>query len=304
MSKRKKKVQVKPAGSATRSARPASAPRERLLDNLLLGLCGFGILLTAYLSYGALFGAQPLYCGAGSTCDVVQSSRWSTLLGLPMATWGLATYALLARLVWRRRTRATAWRMAFFVALCAFAISLYLTTTSLVVIRATCGYCLTSFATISAILLLLALRKPPDALQFPWSSALTTSAAAALLVVAGLHFHYSGLFDPAAGPEKPVIRALAEHLAGSGAKFYGAYWCPSCNEQKAFFEASAERLPYVECAPNGPKGGLTATCATLGIQNYPTWIIDGRRYTGRLSLRELARYSGFAVPEGGFDGAG
>ena len=73
----------------------------------------------------------------------------------------------------------------------------------------------------------------------------------ATLLVGGLHLHYSGVFDAAAGPEDPQLQALAIHLADSGVKFYGAYWCPRCQEQKAVFEASAKRLPYVECSSGG-----------------------------------------------------
>lgn len=31
----------------------------------------------------------------------------------------------------------------------------------------------------------------------------------------------------------------------------------------------------------------------MHIQSYPTWIINGRRYEGVLTLKELADYSGF-----------
>ena len=37
-----------------------------------------------------------------------------------------------------------------------------------------------------------------------------------------VHLHYQGVFDPAAGPEDPRLRALAEHLTEAGARFYGA----------------------------------------------------------------------------------
>jgi uncharacterized membrane protein len=54
----------------------------------LVGLM-IGIYLTLY-KFGVI-GA--LACGVGS-CETVQTSRWSTLLGLPVATWGLGYYAL------------------------------------------------------------------------------------------------------------------------------------------------------------------------------------------------------------------
>lgn len=313
-SKRRAKARATRAATAQATGGPAPSPgpaiasavaispeqRNRVIDHLLLGLCAAGVALTTYLSYVAWFGDHPLYCEAGSGCDLVQSSRWSTLLGLPMAFWGLATYALLARLVWRRKTKASAWPAALLVAVCGVAISSYLTAISVIEIGATCAYCLTSYAIITSILVLVVLRKPADAHQFAWGKSLTAPLAAALVIVGGLQMHYSGLFDPAKGPEKPGIQALAQHLADSGAVFYGAYWCPRCQEQKKLFEASVGRIPYAECAPQGPNGPRTAVCAVKEINSYPTWIIGRRRHVGRLSLESLARYSGFAVPDGGF----
>jgi len=46
--------------------------------------------------------------------------------------------------------------------------------------------------------------------------------------------------------------ALAKHLTATGAKKYGAFWCPHCYEQKQLFgsEAFAE-INYFECDPQG-----------------------------------------------------
>lgn len=77
-------------------------------------------------------------------------------------------------------------------------------------------------------------------------------------------------------------------IADSGAKFYGAYWCSHCQNQKALFGNSAKKLPYIECSlPNG--NGQTKVCVDNGIESYPTWVFaDGTRQTGELSLSELA----------------
>ena len=247
------------------------------LNSIILGLCVVGMALTAYLSAVKWFGATPLYCGQESSCDIVQSSRWSTLLGIPLSLWGVLTYAALGMLVWRMRRRRSTWIYAAFVACMGVGISIYLTAISVLVIEATCVYCLASFAIITAIFALLCWAKPEQIPRFRWKAWLPTAALSTLLAVTVLHLHYSGVFDPAAGPEKPYLAALATHLEKTGAKFYGAYWCPRCQEQKKLFEASADRLPYVECKPGGPSGPETVSCAAKNIDNYPTWIIDGRR---------------------------
>lgn len=263
------------------------------LDNGLLGLAVAGIALTSYLTFVAWFGEHPAYCAADSDCGLVQQSRWSTLLGVPIAFWGLVTYALLARLIWRLRTRPSAWRLALSVAAIGAGVSWYLTAVSVFAIEATCFYCLTSFGIANALLVLLLVRRPAHMPEHAWSKSLPVPVGSAAVIVFALFLHYSGLFDPAAGPEKPYLKALAVHLRDSGARFYGAYWCPACQQQKALFEASADRLPYVECTPNGRNGVRNFACVANDIKDFPTWIIDGRRHTGVIPIAELARISRF-----------
>ena len=47
-------------------------------------LAGAGMVLTAYLVLTSLLGQYPLYCDEGSSCDIVQHSRWGTNLRLSM----------------------------------------------------------------------------------------------------------------------------------------------------------------------------------------------------------------------------
>lgn len=285
----------------TRAAR-GTEDRRHPLDNWLLGLALAGIALTTYLTFVAWFGEYPAYCSAESDCALVQQSRWSTLLGLPIALWGLLTYALLARLVWRLRTRASAWRMALLIATVGAAVSWYLTGISVFVIEAVCIYCLLSFGISNALLLLLLVSRPAHVPEHAWAKSLPGPLGSAFVVVIALLLHFSGLFDPAAGPEKPYLKALAIHLHDSGARFYGAYWCPACKEQKALFEASVDRLPYVECTPQGRRGAYNFACISKNIDDFPTWIINGRRLPGVVSVAELAAASGFRWPEEGAAG--
>jgi uncharacterized membrane protein len=267
------------------------APSRAVLVMLALAIAG--VLLTAYLTGVKMFGATPLVCGAGSECDVVQSSRWSVLLGVPVAAWGLATYLLIAGLVWRARRRRRAWAHAWVVALVGVAISVYLTVVSVMEIEATCTYCLASLGLMVALLVGLSLARPAASGEPHLRPLLPGAAIAAAAVVVAMHLHFSGLFDPAAGPERPALRALATHLAQSGARFYGTYWCPVCGQQKALFEASAKRLPYVECTPDGRSGPRAVACLTNGVNAYPTWIIGNRRFEQVLEPPELAGLTDF-----------
>ena len=282
-----------PARTRAETGNRAPAHPIRSLDNWILGLAALGILLTGYLTLVAWLGEHPAYCGADSECDLVQSSRWSTLFGMPMSLWGLLTYALLAGLAWRLRSRPSAWRMTLLVTGIGAGVSWFLTVVSVVRIEATCGYCLVSFALMNALLVLVLLRRPAQMPEHAWRKALPLPIGAAVALVLGLQLHFSGLFDPAAGPEDPYLKSLATHLHHSGARFYGAYWCPACQEQKKLFTASVDRLPYVECTPDGRGGPRAVDCLTRNIEQYPTWIIDGQRHTGVVSVERLGRLSNF-----------
>src|SRR3990167_6422137 len=86
--------------------------------------------------------------------------------------------------------------------------------------------------------------------------------------------------------------AFAQCLGEKGAVFYGAFWCPHCQEQKALFGRSADELPYTECsAPNG-KDQLEV-CKEAGIKSYPTWVLqDGEVLHGTQTPQTLAEKTG------------
>ncbi len=259
-------------------------------DRPVLALALIGLAISGYLSLVALSGTQALFCAVDSACEVVQGSRFSLFLGVPVAIWGVALYALVALVAWRSPPRLRRWRRLWALALLGTTVSVYLTLAGLIALDAVCGWCLASLATILGILAVLIVRRPASAPGMPWSSWLLSSGIAALTVVAVLHLFHSGLLQ---GHEDPELLALARHLEESGAKFYGAFWCPSCREQKRLFGASSERLPYVECSPGGRTGPLAMACVEQDIQGYPTWIVRGQRYQQVLTPEELALHSGF-----------
>ena len=190
--------------------------------------------------------------------------------------------------MWYLRTRPGSWQLALTVAGVSAAVSWYLIAVSIFDIEATCVYCHISFGIINAVLVLLLVRRPAHMPEHGWAESLPVPVGSAALIVILLFMHFSRFFDPAAGPGKPYLKGLATHLRDSGARLYGAYWCPVCRDQKDLFEASAYRLPYVEGTPNGCNGGLNFTCVANDVKDYPTWIIDGRRHVGLVSVDKLA----------------
>jgi uncharacterized membrane protein len=254
---------------------------------LIIALCG--VVLTSVLAWGALSQDSLPYCAAGSGCDVVQASAWSRFLGVPLSLWGLATYVLLALLaVVPKQPRRR--QMLAFVASVGFTLSIYLTAISFIEIKASCPYCLVSAALMTAAFVAsfagVGGAFGRHALGF----------ASAVVIAAFMHVQAASVTAaiPAAG--EPYLHALAKHLTERGAKFYGASWCPHCQQQKAVFGGAADALPFVECAPHGPGQPRATVCEMENIRNYPTWTLDERRFERVLDPKELAAISGFPRP--------
>jgi uncharacterized membrane protein len=284
---------------ASAAPKPASKPKKGApgIDwlQIVAILSAVGVCLAGYLAITKWTGTAPAMCAAEGGCDVVQSSRWAVLVGVPIAFWGALTYALVGAIAWRARRKPSQWKNALFFAFAGVSISIYLTIVSVVEIGALCGYCLGSLALIVTIFAILCAARPDGLSQtFRWPVWLTSSGMVVAALVLSLHLYWSGVFDPSAGPEKPYLRDLAVHLEESGAKFYGASWCPACQRQKALFEASSERLPFVECSPGGRGTSLSITCQDAGVENFPTWTIQQRNYVGVLPPARLATLSKFA----------
>jgi thiol-disulfide isomerase/thioredoxin len=89
--------------------------------------------------------------------------------------------------------------------------------------------------------------------------------------------------------------SFAQCISDSGAMFYGAFWCPHCQEQKALFDKSV-KLPYVECStPDGQS--QNKVCSDLNITGYPTWTFsDGTRVERTMTREELAEQTSCALP--------
>lgn len=122
-----------------------------------------------------------------------------------------------------------------------------------------------------------------------WRAVYILVAIAAIL---GVYFWVSNLPPPSG-----LYDSFAQCIASSGATFYGAFWCPHCQDTKALFGDSERLLPYVECSPNGPSQPQTKVCTDAGVESYPTWVFkDGSRLTGEQSLTTLAEKTGCPLP--------
>jgi protein-disulfide isomerase len=87
---------------------------------------------------------------------------------------------------------------------------------------------------------------------------------------------------------------FAKCLTEKGAIFYGSFQCPHCKTQKEMFGNSFQYVNYVECGPL--RGPIASECIDAGIEAYPTWIINGIKYTGTQDLSKLSQLTGCPLP--------
>ena len=205
-------------------------------------LAVIGMILSGYLTVSAWQGRLAAFCAEGAGCDIVLNSRWSTLLGMPTSFWGFLTYGLLAAVAWNRDA-ANQWRWAWVISLFGLFYSLYLTGISFLELKAACPYCLGSLGLMATIFVLTTFQRPKHLAKFSWGPFLTKSLGAVAIAIIVLHLHYAGYLGKAPGPEDPWIRNLAEHLARSDAKFYGASWCPHCHGTEASVRQLGKAYP-------------------------------------------------------------
>ena len=88
-----------------------------------------------------------------------------------------------------------------------------------------------------------------------------------IIAIVGAGYLLVQVSKPDATAPKAVF---AQCLKDEGVLFYGAFWCPHCQAEKALFGNSKSFLPYVECsnADNSQK----QICIDKKIEGYPTFF--------------------------------
>ena len=278
-----------------------------------------GALGTGYLTAVKLMN-RTAACAGG--CDRVLSSEWATVLGLPLTLFGCLSYLSMLVLAvapllvdadknkgLRTKLEGITWPLLFVGATGMMVFSGFLMYVLSTDIREICLYCIAS-ATMTVLMFLLTVlgRRWDDRGQLMFTGAIV--AMLALVGTFGIYAVPGGALSSGtqasevAGAGAPVTTAsseaeiaLADHLTAVDAKMYGAYWCPHCHDQKQLFgQEATDRIPYVECAPDG-KNSQTAVCqAVPELEGYPSWEVNGQFLEGAQSLETLAQASGYEGP--------
>jgi uncharacterized membrane protein len=137
----------------TRTSQAPSANAEGVLDSgpatrtrsaaVLAAIAVFGIVVALYLTYVKLSGGVPI-CGPLGGCETVQTSEYSTVLGIPVSAFGLAYSTLMLGLVggWWRSGDRRFLMGAYMLGLTGVVAVAYLVFLQVAVIHAVCAWCM------------------------------------------------------------------------------------------------------------------------------------------------------------------
>lgn len=301
----------------------------------LSALASLGTLETAAITSDKLFNSGIVLdklCGTGGGCSDVLSSPWASVGTVPLSLFGAVAYLSMtilavAPLLSSEDTGSDAEEASLATsalvfgsgALAAFSACLMLLLVA--IIQQPCALCIGS-ATLSFTIFAVAWCTPllpnrTESTVLAGSGGLISVAAAAALFFAVGGASSDGLVALGESPSAaattaaapgvpPKIRAhssaraldIAKRLAARGGKFYGAFWCSHCANQKEMLGQEAMRIvPYYECAPDG-LNSKRAQCVAAELKGYPTWELDGLKFPGERNLDDLeAMLAGNVEPD-------
>jgi vitamin-K-epoxide reductase (warfarin-sensitive) len=138
--------------------RTAVSPLTQRLMNVaaLLAVCGIAVSSVSLQHHYAT--SKTAYCDIGEafSCDIVNRSEYSSILGIPVALIGMLGYAALVGLATVYRARRETPAMLFGAAAAGLAFALYLTYIEGRVLGVWCILCLSSLALIATTTILAA----------------------------------------------------------------------------------------------------------------------------------------------------
>ena len=251
-----------------------------------------GFVIMAYLTY-IHFSQAKSFCDLSETdsCDVVTTSLYSEIFGLPVSILGLGYFGLTLLLTLFNRSKGV-FQIIFFLTLFVLIPSYYLTAVEAFVIKAFCILCETSKLLMLAILVMsFVAMKQKASIVFRMAIPIVLAG----FVAAGVTY-FAQNAKTTTKDHTPFVEALNE----KGVVYYKSVRCTNCKRQEALLGEAYTKLNQVECHPEGINPQVEL-CLAKKIDHTPTFIIevDGvevKRIVGLQSLENLADFAG--VPKG------
>lgn len=258
-----------------------------LFRKIIIILSLLGLAIMTYLTY-IHYAKATSFCDLSETvsCDVVTTSIYSEVFGIPISIMGLGYFALVLYLMLFRYS-AKIYRGLIFLTIFCLMPSLYLTSTEIFFIKAFCPLCETSKLIMFGILITASL-----ALGKKLGETLRMSVP---IVIAGLALAGVLYFAQTGTLVKRDYTPLAEALNEKGVVYYASFKCNNCKRQEKLLGEAYKLLNHIECHPEGP-GGNPELCLQKKIDHTPTFLIekDGVEIVRKVGIQSIEELSGLA----------
>lgn len=247
----------------------------------------------AYLTY-IHYAQTQSFCDISETvsCDVVTTSIYSEIFGVPVSILGLGYFGLTFLLTIFNRRKGV-FQLLFFLTLFVLIPSLYLTATEAFVIKSFCILCETSKALMFAILITsFVAMKQKASIVFRMAIPIIIAG----IVAAGVTY-----FAQTGNVTQKDYTTFVQSLNEEGVVYYKSVKCNNCKRQEKLLGDAYTKLNSVECHPEGenPQPDL---CLSKGINKTPTFILEPEgtevsRLEGLQPIEDLANWAGVPVVE-------
>lgn len=252
---------------------------------LFFAVIGLGIMI--YLTYLHYTQTQS-FCdfSAEVSCDVVTTSLYSEVFGIPMSLLGIGFFGLLILLLlWDKKD--SVFHGVFFLSLFMLIPSLYLTFIEAFELGAFCVLCESSKVMMVGLLVVsfLATKKTTP---LPLRNAIP-------IVIGGLLVVGITYFAQMSGGTKVDYSELFLCANENGVTYYKSVRCANCRRQEQVFGPAYSKLNSIECHPEG-ENPQVELCLEKDISKTPTFVIerDGVEIKRAIGIQQIPAFADFA----------
>lgn len=251
---------------------------------ILLALGGISIM--TYLTVLHYTQAKS-FCDLSETvsCDVVTTSIYSEIFGIPISVGGLMFFIFILYLI-LRGDPATVYNSIFFSTFLFLIPSLYFSLTEVLFIKTYCILCESS-KVLMVVILLIAYTRARNAVNM---------TAVAPLVIAGVVFSGVIYFSQTSSISKADYSELVACMNEKGVVYYKSVRCSNCRRQEMLLGPAYKKMNSIECHPDG-ENPQVELCLKKEIEKTPTFIMEVngneiKRLVGRQTIKDLADFAG------------
>lgn len=256
-------------------------------------LSAAGFIISSYLTY-IHYASAKSFCDLSETvsCDVVTTSIYSEVFGIPLSILGMGYFAIVFIIVLVGKNRGV---FQPILLLSAFVLmpSYYLTGIEIFVLKAYCILCelskllMVGIAVISIIVLKWKLSQ--------------LGRMIAPVVIAGIAASAVTYFAQTAVSTKTDYSSFVDSLNKKGVVYYKSVKCSNCRRQEKLLGKAYPKLNSVECHPEG-KNPQPELCLSKGIKKTPTFLLekDGqeiKRLEGLQQIKNIANWAEVPLEE-------